>query len=137
MIAESDLHTAKLNGLRILLVEDEAMVAMLVEGMLTALGCQVVEWVANIPAALNAIDTIEFDGALLDMNLSGAVVFPVAEVLAARGLPFVFVTGYGRTAEAAARFPAAPVLKKPFDSSQLARILKQEIAMREEGRARE
>jgi hypothetical protein len=73
MIAESDLHTAKLNGLRILLVEDEAMVAMLVEGMLTALGCQVVEWVANIPAALNAIDTIEFDGALLDMNLSGAV----------------------------------------------------------------
>jgi CheY-like chemotaxis protein len=107
MIAESDLHTAKLNGLRILLVEDEAMVAMLVEGMLTALGCQVVEWVANIPAALNAIDTIEFDGALLDMNLSGAVVFPVAEVLAARGLPFVFVTGYGRTAEAAARFPAA------------------------------
>ena len=60
MIAEADHHTSKLNGLRILLVEDEAMVAMLIEGMLDALGCQVVEWVANVPEALEAIDAVEF-----------------------------------------------------------------------------
>jgi CheY-like chemotaxis protein len=134
VIAETETQNAKLNGLRILLVEDEAMVAMMVEGMLTALGCQVVEWAANIPAALEAIDAMEFDGALLDMNLSGTVVFPVADALVARGLPFAFVTGYGRTLEAKARFPDAPVLKKPFDSHQLAQILKSRIATRRAAR---
>jgi CheY-like chemotaxis protein len=105
VIAQSDVHPANLYGLRILLVEDDAMVAMLIEGMLDALGCQVVGWVASVPDALEAIDTNEFDGSLLDMNLSGRVVYPVADVLASRHMPFVFVTGYGRTAEAQARFP--------------------------------
>jgi len=134
VIAEADHHTSKLNGLRILLVEDEAMVAMLIEGMLDALGCQVVEWVANVPEALEAIDAVEFDGALLDVNLSGTAVYPVAEVLASRSLPFVFVTGYGRTSEAKSRFPDAPVLKKPFDSVQLAHILGDEIAQQRHAR---
>ena len=129
MIAEANTKTADLEGLRILVVEDEAMVAMLIEGMLEALGCQLVEWAASIPAALKAIDGNEFDGALLDMNLSGEVVYPLAEVLASRRLPFVFVTGYGQTAEAKARFPETPVLKKPFNSSQLAVLLKNEIAV--------
>jgi CheY-like chemotaxis protein len=128
VIAKADLDTSKLNGLRILLVEDQAMVAMLIEGMLHALGCQAVEWVANVPAALEAINAIEFDAALLDMNLSGAAVYPVAELLSSRRMPFVFVTGYGQTSEAKARFPHAPVLKKPFDSVQLAGVLGDEIA---------
>jgi CheY-like chemotaxis protein len=71
VIGQTEVHPANLYGLRILLVEEEAMVAMLIEGMLDALGCQVVEWVANVPDALEAIKTNEFDGALLDMNLSG------------------------------------------------------------------
>ena len=103
------------------------MVAMLMEGMLDGLGCQRVEWVASVPAALEAIAAGDFDGALLDVNLSGTMVFPVAEALASRKLPFVFVTGYGRTAEVHARFPHAAVLKKPFNSGDLASAIKKEM----------
>ena len=105
------------------------MVAMLMEGMLDGLGCQLVEWVASVPAALEALGRVEFDGALLDVNLSGTTVYPVAEALACRNLPFVFVTGYGRTAELHARFPHAAVLKKPFGSGDLASVIKKEIAL--------
>jgi CheY-like chemotaxis protein len=129
MSAEADIPASSLGGLRILLVEDEAIVAMLMEGMLEGLGCQRVEWVASVPAALQALAASEFDGALLDVNLSGTMVFPVAEALTTRKLPFVFVTGYGRTAEVQARFPHATVLKKPFDSGALATAIKKEIAL--------
>ena len=129
MNTEADIPASSLGGLRILLVEDEAMVAMLMEGMLDGLGCQRVEWVASVPAALDALERGEFDGALLDVNLSGTMVFPVAKALAARKLPFVFVTGYGRTAELHARFPHAAVLKKPFDSGDLALVIKKEISL--------
>jgi CheY-like chemotaxis protein len=129
VIAEAESHLA-LRGLRILLVEDEAMVAMLVEGMLDELGCRLVEWAASVPAALEILETHDFDGALLDVNLNGTYVYPVAEALTSRGLPFVFVTGYGRSAEIAARFAEAPVLKKPFDCDHLARVLHEEIAGR-------
>jgi CheY-like chemotaxis protein len=128
MITEVDIATSSLGGLRILLVEDEAMVAMLMEGMLDELGCRRVEWAASVAAALVAIEREEFDGALLDVNLSGTLVYPVAEALSSRNLPFVFVTGYGRTADLQARFPGAIVLKKPFDSTQLADVMKKEIA---------
>lgn len=129
MMTEADIPASSLGGLRILLVEDEAMVAMLMEGMLDGLGCQLVEWVPSVPAALKALRRGEFDGALLDVNLSGTTVYPVAEALACRKLPFVFVTGYGRTAELHARFPHAAVLKKPFDSGDLASVIKKEIAL--------
>ncbi|HEX2101013.1 MAG TPA: response regulator, partial [Candidatus Synoicihabitans sp.] len=115
MTANADLHEAGLAGLRILLVEDEAMVAMLIEGMLEDLGCRVAEWATNVGAALEAVDRDEFDGALLDVNLRGEPVYPVAELLAGRRLPFIFVTGYGRTADPLGRFSDAAVLKKPFD----------------------
>jgi CheY-like chemotaxis protein len=129
MNTEAEIAASSLGGLRILLVEDEAMVAMLMEGMLDGLGCERVEWVASVPAALDAVKRGEFDGALLDVNLSGTMVFPVAEALTSRKLPFVFVTGYGRTAEVHARFPHAAVLKKPFDSGGLALAIKKEIAL--------
>ena len=93
MNTEADIPASSLGGLRILLVEDEAMVAMLMEGMLDGLGCQRVEWVASVPAALDALERGEFDGALLDVNLSGTMLFPVAKALAARKLPFVFCYG--------------------------------------------
>ena len=128
MTANADFHQTGLAGLRILLVEDEAMVAMLIERMLEELGCRVAEWATNVPAALQAVDRDEFDGALLDVNLRGEPVYPVAELLAGRRLPFIFVTGYGRTADSLGRFSDAAVLKKPFDSAQLARMLRDEIA---------
>ena len=104
------------------------MVAMLVEGMLDELGCSKVEWAASVGEALKAIETGDCDGALLDVNLGGAKVYPVAEVLRSPGLRFVFVTGYGRTEELHARFPATPVLKKPFDAEQLARVIRTGIS---------
>jgi CheY-like chemotaxis protein len=124
MTAQADEPVINLKGLRILLVEDEAMVAMLIEGMLEALGCQIVECAASVPAAMQAIELREFDGAVLDVNLGGTQVYPVAECLASRRLPFLFVSGYGQTPEMKARFPATRVLKKPFDSVELARGLK-------------
>lgn len=127
VIAEAEPHFI-LQGLRILLVEDEAMVAMLMEGMLNELGCTEVEWAASVDAALKAIETGDWDGALLDVNLGGTKVYPVAEVLRSRGLPFIFVTGYGRTEELHARFPDTPVLKKPFDAAQLARVIRKGIS---------
>jgi CheY-like chemotaxis protein len=122
--------TSKLSGLRILLVEDEALVAMLLEGMLDDLGCRVVEWATNISTALAAIETKELDGALLDVNLNGTFVYPVAEALTLRNLPFVFVSGYGQNSGLKYRFPEARVLQKPFESSQLARIVIDEIVGR-------
>ena len=128
MTSNADFSDTGLAGLRLLLVEDEAMVAMLIEAMLEELGCREAEWATSVKAALRAVDRDEFDGALLDVNLRGEPVYPVAELLAGRRLPFIFVTGYGRTADPLGRFSDAAVLKKPFDSTQLARMLREEIA---------
>jgi CheY-like chemotaxis protein len=115
---------AGLSGLRLIVVEDEAIVAMLLEDMLEDLGCKVVDWAGTVPAALALAEVAEIDGALLDVNVGGTMVYPVAETLAARSIPFVFVTGYGSSHAAAGRFPNAVVLKKPFEQVQLERIIK-------------
>lgn len=101
-------------GLRILLVEDEAMVAMIIEDTLSDLGCEIVGPMSSIDRALAAARTTErIDGAFLDVNLRGELVYPVAEALTARGIPFAFVTGYGEKG-IDARYRGAPVLTKPF-----------------------
>ena len=83
-------------GLRVLLVEDESMVALLLEDMLAELGHEVVGPVARLDKALEMAQRQALDVALLDVNLNGKEIYPVAEALAAREVPFVFVTGYGR-----------------------------------------
>ena len=100
-------------GLRILLVEDEAMVAMIIEDTLNDLGCEVVGPMSSIQRGLTAAESERIDGAFLDVNLRGELVYPVAEALAARGVPFAFVTGYGEKG-IDERFRDAPVLTKPF-----------------------
>ena len=84
-------------GLRVLVVEDEALVAMQLEDMLDELGCVVVDVAGTVSrgVALAADAAVALDGAILDVNLGGEKVYPVAERLAARGVPFVFCTGYG------------------------------------------
>lgn len=111
-----------LNGLRILLVEDEAMIAMLVEDMLLDSGATVVGPASGVRAALDAIAANEIDGALLDVNLGGEQSFEVADALASKSIPFVFVTGYGG-AGVRDRYPNAPTLQKPFVTSDLERAL--------------
>jgi CheY-like chemotaxis protein len=111
-----------IRGLRLLVVEDEALVAMLLEDMLIDLGCTVVGIAGNIPDALSRLVNTDADGAVLDVNLGGEMVFPVADALAARGTPFVFATGYGRTG-LDERYPRAPVLTKPYSRDALAEAL--------------
>ncbi len=85
-----------LDGRRILVVEDESLVAMLIETILEDMGCAVVGPASSVDEALTLVtNEATIDGALLDVNVAGREVFPVADALKARGVPFVFSTGYG------------------------------------------
>jgi CheY-like chemotaxis protein len=115
--------TDGLKGRRVLVVEDEMMIAMLVEDMLADLGCAVVGPAHGLQAAMDlAEDAKELDAALLDVNLAGQPVFAVADVLRARNVPIIFCTGYGdaglRDADR-----GAPVLQKPYRAKDLADTL--------------
>ena len=114
--------TAKLAGLRVLVVEDEMMVSMLIEDMLTDLGCTVVGPAARLDEAIDLAKTSELDCAVLDVNLGGQPIFPLADLLRERGKPFAFATGYG---DAGVRDVdrGTPVLQKPFREGDLARVL--------------
>lgn len=100
-------------GLRVLVVEDEGSVALLIEGMLEDLGCEVAASVGTLAKALNAARTETLDFAVLDVNLAGELVFPVAEILKGRQLPFIFSTGYGRVG-VPETFKDCQVLNKPY-----------------------
>ena len=118
-----------LTGKRVLLVEDEALVAMLVEDMLADEGCEVAATASRLGDALAlAADTsLLIDIAILDVNLAGEPVFAVAEALARRGVPFAFATGYG-----AGGLPESwrnrPTLQKPFTAADVHAVLKQIVA---------
>jgi CheY-like chemotaxis protein len=107
---------------RVLIVEDEVMIRILLEGMLRTLGYTVAAQAGRVEEALEVANNVDVDLALLDVNLNGQSVLPVADVLSARGTPFVFVTGYG-----AGGIPEAyrdrPTLKKPFQMNGLRRVL--------------
>lgn len=112
----------ELEGLKILVVEDEAPIALLLEDILNDFGCEVTP-VARIKHALKAIESDRFDAAILDVNVSGEQVYPVARALEAKGIPFLFSTGYGR-AGVDPYFEKYGVLQKPFDSNQLKKLLR-------------
>lgn len=107
---------------RILVVEDESLVAMLLEDFLDELGYAIVGPFARIEDALARLEEGGIDGALLDVNLDGERSYPIAEALAARGLPFVFVTGYGEAGIEPA-FRDRPVVQKPFTQDSLRQAL--------------
>ena len=113
---------AKLAGLRVLVVEDEMMVSMLIEDMLSDLGCKVVGPASRLEEAIALVESHELDCAVLDVNLGGQPIFPLADLLRTKGAPFAFATGYG---DAGLRDvdKGAPVLQKPFRESDLARVL--------------
>ena len=107
-----------LAGRRILVVEDEVIVAWALEDMLSGLGCAVVGPAARVNQALTMIEAEAFDAAVVDVNLDGEKSYPVVDALTARGVPFVFSTGYGK-AGIKAEYGAFPVLQKPYASSKL------------------
>lgn len=111
-----------LSGRSILVVEDEMLVLLNVEDMLADLGCTSVCAAANADQALALIEAQTFDAAMVDVNLDGIQSYPVADALAARGVPFVFSTGYsGESLDDGYRH--RPVLGKPFRDAQLAEML--------------
>jgi CheY-like chemotaxis protein len=109
---------------RVLVVEDEIMIRMLLEDMLHDLGYTVASSAGRIEEAMVFARDGEFDLAILDVNLNGNLVYPVAEVLAKRGLPFAFSTGYGDRG-LPENYRGRPTLQKPFQLEGLARTLKQ------------
>ena len=106
------------SGIRVLVVEDEGFVAMMIEDMLDELGCEVVASVADIGAACEAASRVNVDIAMLDVNLAGQLVFPAAEILRQRQIPVLFSTGYASTS-LPAEFVGNQVLNKPFSRAEL------------------
>jgi two-component sensor histidine kinase len=106
------------NGKRLLLVEDEPLIAMMMKETLAELDFEIRGPIGNVEEALTEIAQGAVNAAILDINLNGSSVYPVADALAARDIPFVFVTGYTRQA-VEQRFAGVPVLSKPVDRDLL------------------
>jgi DNA-binding response OmpR family regulator len=117
----SDPRYAKLKGCHILIVEDEVLVAMMMEDILLEQGCTP-QVAGEQKAALACIDGGRFDAAVLDVNLNGAASFPIAEALKARGVPFAFSTGYDERMLREG-FGDQPVIRKPFLPGKLLDVL--------------
>lgn len=103
---------------RVLVVEDEILIAMMIEDALTEFGCEIVGPVSTLEAALKLARNETLDAAFLDVTIRGGEVFPVAEILMKRGIPFVFSSGYGDWALPEA-FKGQHRLTKPFTCVEL------------------
>jgi DNA-binding response OmpR family regulator len=108
------------------LVEDEALVAMMIQDSLTEFGFQVIGPLSTASEALAAARESHFDAAVLDINLGDGLVYTVAEILGVRGVPFVFVTGYD-VDSIDPRFSDIPILQKPIDRDLLQKIFMSSI----------
>jgi CheY-like chemotaxis protein len=107
---------------RLLVVEDEYLIRMLLEDMLADLGYGVAAALGTVAEASEFAASGDFNAAILDVNLDGQEIFPVADILAGRSLPFVFVTGYGERS-LPDRYRNRPALQKPFQAEQLSATL--------------
>ncbi len=116
-----------LKGRNILVVEDEMMVLMNIEGLLDDFGCTSVSVAATVDQALALIRARHFDVAMLDVNLDGQPSHAVADALAAQGVPFVFSTGYSNPG-LGGNHRERPVLRKPYRDAQLAEVLARLLA---------
>jgi DNA-binding NarL/FixJ family response regulator len=121
-MARLPLGPPELRGLRILLVEDEFLVAMELETMLQDLGGEVIGPLASLDEAVAIAQEEKLDVAVLDVNVGGRLVTPVADALAARAIPFMFCTGYDAVS-LPRRHAAAPILMKPCQGHELKNAL--------------
>lgn len=111
-----------LTGRRVLVIEDEMLILMMIEDMLVDLGCESVTSAATIDQAIALIDAQVFDAAMLDMNLNGKNSRAVANALAARGVPFVFSTG-NSVHDVWDGYNGHAILRKPFSNDDLVAML--------------
>ena len=134
MVAMQSAGGLSLAGKRVLVVEDETLIAMLLETMIVDLGGTIAGSVARLDRALEFVrnPAIGVDLAVIDVNLGGEEAFPVAEALAARGVPFAFSTGYGKSGLPLA-WRARPTLQKPFTETQVAAVLAEALKVRSAG----
>lgn len=115
-------HQQRLNGLRVFVVEDEFAVLLLVEDMLSELGCELVGTASRMSEASRLVTELDFDAAVLDVNINGDTISPVAEIVAQRGAAMVFSTGYGRSG-VDPRWRDRPILQKPYRVEDFAEAL--------------
>jgi CheY-like chemotaxis protein len=106
-------------GRRVLVVEDEYLAALTTIDFLERIGCEVVGLAARLPAALQFVRTEALDAAVLDINIAGTMVWPVAEELLRRGVPYLFLSAYSERNMIPAPFASAPCLAKPLERDRL------------------
>ena len=123
-----DASAPDLMGRRVLVVEDESMVSMLIEDTLADMGCVVVALASRVNDGLAKAQTLAFDVAILDVNLAGERSFGIADALRLRKLPFVFATGYG-TLSIPEPLRDVPILQKPFARADLEHALQAALAL--------
>lgn len=116
--------TSKLNGIKVLIVEDEALIQMLIEDILADCGCEIAGTASTLSQVLKMLanPSLCFDAAILDVNLGADSTFPVAEILAQRRLPFVFATG-SSAGDLPEAWRSRPTLQKPFVFDDVRRAL--------------
>ena len=119
-------QSQSLKGLRILIVEDEAPIALQVEDMLVESDCDVVGPASRVGQALKLIDEEPVDAAVLDLNIAGDLVYPVADALEKRGLPYIFATGYGASS-LTEPYRSRRVLQKPFSRRELLQAVREAV----------
>lgn len=118
---------SRFDGKRILIVEDEAIIGMMATDMLEEMGATVLGPALNIAQGVSMAETEEADAALVDVNLDGTRSDAVVDVLARRGIPVIYATGYGKVA---ADGNCGTVLKKPYTADALARALAKALSCR-------
>ena len=116
----------KPSGGAVFLVEDEVMIRMMVADMLEELGYSIAAEVGEIDQAIRLARIASFDIAILDVNVNGKLISPVAEVIAARNRPFIFATGYG-TQGLPPEYRDRPALQKPFQMETLAAMIERTL----------
>lgn len=117
-------------GLRVLLVEDDVLVSMLLEDLLAEFGCKIVGPADRVPKGEALAAEAGIDVALLDVNIAGFEVYPVAKRLDERGIPFAFVTGY-QAGYPRRRYEDRPTLQKPIDKKDLERVIRTALGTKE------
>jgi CheY-like chemotaxis protein len=118
----ASLEDFAMSGSRVLIVEDEALVGMMLEDALDSLGIEVASIAGTLEEAIAQASDGNFDCAILDVQLRGKDILPVAELLERRGIRFIFATGYGQTG-LPQKYRTVPVLQKPFMAEDLKRVL--------------
>ena len=118
---------SSLADIRVLVVEDEAMLVLELQDLLSEFGCRIAGKATRLPEAAELARTLDCDIAILDINLSGERVDPVADILFSRGIPFIFATGYGG-AGLKEDHRSAPLVEKPYDSEILRAALMRSLA---------